>query len=386
MTLLATVVLASAQPELQRLPNGAAVRVADGPLVFTGLVTGSYRGSDVAQQAASALVALGEVLGAAGSGLERMARLNVIVAPDGDASAVRAELVRRLPALPALTVVQSPLVQSGAGVALDAVAASSQAADVVRLVASGAAILPAGGKIFISGQAEKGPDLASATRLTMAGLFRSLDHLGLKRSDVVQVRAFITPFADHAAATREIAASFEGKAPPTVLIEWVSDLYAEIEIVVSARALGKGPEGPISHAWLPWLAASPRYCHVAHVSAGTPLIFVAGIDGGETGDARTQMKTIFAQLGSTLFEAGSSYRHLAKATYYLGGSASRTVLNDIRGGILRSAAAAGSVGTGSEARWPAGADRDDRYRGGAAEVIRARRVLGEQAGPKGHRL
>lgn len=331
MTLLATVALASAQPELQRLPDGAAVRVADGPLVFTGLVTGGYRGNDVARQVESVVTALGETLGAAGSNLERVARLNVVVAPGGDAGAVRAELVRRLTVLPALTVMQSPLVEKDAGVALDAVATSMQATEVVRRVATDAAILPAGAKIFISGQAEKGTDLAGATRLTMAGLFRSLDHLGLKRSDVAQVRGFITPFADHAAATREIATSFEGKAPPTVLLEWVSDLHAEIEIVVSARALGKGPSGPISHAWLPWLTASPRYCHVAHVSAGTPLIFIAGIDGGETGDARAQMKTIFARLGSTLFEAGSSYRHLAKATYYLGGGDARAVLNDIRG-------------------------------------------------------
>lgn len=331
MTLLATAALASAQPQLQRLPEGAAVRVTDGPLVFTGLVAGGYRGSDAAKQVESALAALGETLGAAGSGLEQMARLNVVVAPGGDAGAVRAELLRRLTVLPALTVVQSPLVQKDAGVALEAVAASTQAVEGVKIFSADTAILPAGAKIFISGQAEKGTDLASATRLTMAGLFRSLDHLGLERSEVVQVRAFITPFADHAAATREIAASFEGKAPPTVLIEWVSELYAEIEIVVSARALGKGPEGPISHAWLPWLTSSPRYCHVAHVSAGTPLIFIAGIDGGETGDARAQMKTIFARLGSTLFEAGSSYRHLAKATYYLGGSDARAVLNDIRG-------------------------------------------------------
>lgn len=331
MTLLATAALASAQSQLQRSPEGMAVRVADEPLVFTGLVSGGYRGSEVALQAESALAALGETLGAAGSSLEKMARLNVVVAPGGDASAVRAELLRRLPLAPALTVVQSPLVQSGAGVALDAVAASTQATEGVRVISATAAILPAGAKIFISGQAERGTDLASATRLTMAGLLRSLDHLGLKRSEVVQVRAFITPFAEHAAATREIAASFDGKAPPTVLLEWVSDLYAEIEIVVSARALGKGPEGPISHAWLPWLTPSPRYCHVAHVSAGTPLIFIAGIDGGETGDARAQMKMIFARLGSTLFDAGSSYRHLAKATYYLGSGDARAVLNDIRG-------------------------------------------------------
>lgn len=331
MTLLATVALATARPELERLPDGVAVCVADGPLVFTGLITGSYRGNDIAQQATSALSALGETLAAAGSSLERMARLTVVVAPGEDAAALRAEMVRRLPAPPALTIVQSPLVETGAAVALDAVATTSRTTDAVQRVAPDAAIMPAGAKLFISGQAERGTDLASATRLTMAGLFRSLEHLGLRGSDVVQVRAFITRFADHAEASREINAGFDGKAPPIVLLEWVSDLHAEIELVVSARALGVGPEGRIAHAWLPWLTASPRYCHVTHVSAGTPLIFIAGIDGGETGDARTQMKAIFARLGSTLFDAGSSYRHLAKATYYLSGNAARTVLNEIRG-------------------------------------------------------
>lgn len=331
MTLLATVTLAAAQPELQRLPNGVAVRAADGPLVFTGLVSGGYRGSNPAQQAASALAALGETLAAAGGGLDSMARLTVVVAPGGDGAALRAEILRRLPVPPAMTIVHSPLAQSGAGVALEAVAATARNENRVQRVVPEAAILPQGAKLFISGQAERGTDLASATRLTMAGLFRSLEHLGLKSSDVVQVRAFITPFSDHAAATREISAGFDGKPPPIVLLEWVSDLHAEIEIVVSARTLGTGPVGPISHTWLPWLTVSPRYCHVAHVSAGTPLIFISGIDGGETGDARMQMKAIFARLGSALFDAGSSYRHLAKATYYLDGDASRAVLNDIRG-------------------------------------------------------
>lgn len=321
---------AAAESSLQRLPDGAAVRVADAPLVFTGPVSGAYRGADAAEHVKSALAALEVVLTTAGSGLDRVARLNVIVAPEVDAAAVRAALLKQISMRPALTLAHSPLTSAGAGVALDAVALAATGGETVRIVSPEAAILPQGAKIFISGQAERGGDLATATRLTMAGLVRSLAHLGLKPSDVVQVRAFITPFAQHTEAAREIAATFGGKAPPTVLLEWVSDLYAEIEIVVSARALGTGPAGPISHAWLPWLTASPRYCHVAHVSAGTPLIYLAGIDGGETGDARAQMKTTFERIGSTLFDAGSSYRHLAKATYYLGSGAPRTVLGTIR--------------------------------------------------------
>ena len=84
------------------------------------------------------------------------------------------------------------------------------------------------------------------------------------------------------------------------------------------------------HAWLPWLTPSPRYCHVAHVPAKVPLIFLGAIEGG-AGNDRAQMKRVFEQLGSALYDSGSSYRNLVKATYYLGGAPSRTALGEIRG-------------------------------------------------------
>ena len=43
------------------------------------------------------------------------------------------------------------------------------------------------------------------------------------------------------------------------------------------------------------------------------------------------MKLIFERIGSALYEAGSSYRNLVKATYYLSGAKARTELGDIRG-------------------------------------------------------
>jgi enamine deaminase RidA (YjgF/YER057c/UK114 family) len=42
------------------------------------------------------------------------------------------------------------------------------------------------------------------------------------------------------------------------------------------------------------------------------------------------MKVIFERIGSTLFDAGSSYRHLAKATYYLVDPPARAALGEIR--------------------------------------------------------
>lgn len=305
-----------------------SVRVPDGPLVFTGQIYGVDFSADARQQAEQALAALAKRLRERGSELDEVVRLNAYVAEVASADVVEAVVGERFKATPvAFTLVRTPLAQKGAVVAFEAVARTS----AVSAMDSAAAVLPAGGKIFISGQAEKGTDLASAVRLTMAGLHRSVAHLGLKKSDIVQVKAFIRPASDHATATREVAASFDGGAvPPTVLIEWQSELFAEIEIVVSAAALATKKGENISHAWLPWLNPSPRYCHVAQVAAGTPLIFIGSLNGG-AGDGRSQMKTVFERLGSVLFESGSSYRNLAKATYYLAPGPARLLLGDIRG-------------------------------------------------------
>ena len=329
----------STMPNLQRLGKSElsglaqSVRVSDAPLIFTGPITAQEPLGDVRSQAEAALDALGRTLATGGGDLSQVVRLNAYVADDAAIAGVMAAVTTRFAAAPpAFSLIRTPLAAPGARVAFEAVAVSSRAPSSVEVVAPAAAVLPAGGKIFISGQAEKGPDLATAVKLTMAGLHRSVAHLGLKKSDIVQVKAFIKPFGDHAAAAREVAASFDGApVPPVVLMEWVSDLYTEIEIVVSARSLPTPAPEPITYGWFPWLVKSPRYCHIGFVTAGTPLIFIGAIDGGEAGDARAQMKVIFERLGSVLFEAGSSYRNLAKATYYLADPQTRALLGDIRG-------------------------------------------------------
>jgi enamine deaminase RidA (YjgF/YER057c/UK114 family) len=300
------------------------VRVSDVPLVFTGQVA--------AANAAAALEALGTTLERAGSSLDRVVRLNAYVADDTSVASAESEVTKRFVDSPvAFTLVRTPLANAQARVAFDAVATTSRAPANVETLAPDVAIMPAGGKLFISGQAERGADVASAVKLTLAGLHRSLAHLGLKKSDVVQVKAFIQPFADHAAAAREIAASFDGGPVPTVVfIEWISNVFAEIELVASARTWPPPAGDRIAHSYLPWLNKSPRYSHVCHVSPGVPLIFVGAIDGAGAGEGRAQMAVIFERLGSTLFEAGSSYRYLAKATYYFSDRTARAVLNDVR--------------------------------------------------------
>ena len=313
--------------------TAASVRVADVPLAFTGQVFARNLSTDARAQSDDALRELGDVLVRAGAELSGAVRLMAYVADDRSVAAVEEAVATHFAKTPAaFTLVRTPLPAPGALVAFEAVAVSSRSPRAVEVVDANAAILPAGGKIFISGQAERGADLASAVKLTMAGLHRSVAHLGLKKSDIVQVKAFIKPFGEHDVAKREVAASFDGgRVPPTAIYEWVSELFTEIEVVVSATSLPATAGEPITYAWLPWHPKSPRFSHVTHVMPGTPLIFIGAIDGGDANDPRTQMKTIFERLGSVLFEAGSSYRNMAKATYYLSDRTARGLLGEIRG-------------------------------------------------------
>ena len=329
--------LSSAVPP-DRLPRpdqpGTAwsVRVSDRPLVFTAAVTAPAP-AGAEEESRAALAELDAVVRTAGGDPAAILRLNALVASDADVAAVEAAVALRFAAAPvAFTLVRTPLAAVGRRVAFEAVAPAGGEPSAVVHAGGRAAVLPAGGKVFVSGQAEKGADVAEAVRLTMAGLHRTLAHLGLGAADVVQIKAFLAPFADHAAAVREVAASFGGgPVPPLVLVEWVSSLPAEIELIATARKLPTPPGDRVAWLPLPWLSVSPRYCRVAHVGAGVPLIFLGGIDGEGAGDARGQLKRIFERIGSALYEAGSSYRNLIKATYYLGDARARTELGDIRG-------------------------------------------------------
>lgn len=308
-----------------------SVRVPDGPLVFTAQVASPSLQGEATAQANGALEALAGILAGAGSDLSRVVRLNAYVSDDAAMAAVDAAVAAHFAATPvAFTSSRTPLAVPGARVLFEAVATTSRSPAAPEVFAQ-SAVLPAGGKIFISGQVERGTDLATGSTATMAGLYRSLEHVGLKKSDVVQVKVFFRPAEDPSLAAQAVAASFgNGPVPPIILQEWVSDIWVEIELVASARTLAAKAGETLAHSWLPWLTPSPRYCNVAHVMPGTPLIFIGEVSGGDAQDPRTQMKTIFERLGSILFEAGSSFRHLAKATYYVKDATSRALLNDIR--------------------------------------------------------
>ena len=94
-------------------------------------------------------------------------------------------------------------------------------------------LLPAGPRIYISGQAEKGTDLRDATTKTLLGLKATLQNMGCDLKDVVQLKSFLTPMSEVIQAEEAIAEFFAPKrVPPCVFVEWQSSLPIEIELIV----------------------------------------------------------------------------------------------------------------------------------------------------------
>lgn len=328
-------------PSLQRSPkndrSGTSwfVKAPDTPMLFTRQIVAANLSGDARVQVGLALDHLAAQLALDGADLTRVVRLNVYVADPASTAAIDAVIAARFAsAPPAVTVVYTPLSQPGAKVAIDAIAAlpaQSVASATVRITADGNAVLPAGGKVFVSGQAHAGPGLATSAKTVMQNLFRALEHVGLTKADVVQVKAFIKPFADHTQAIAEVKASFgSGPMPPLVLVEWTTGSPSEIELIAAAPKLTRPIEDAAAYVSLPGMTTSPFFARVATVAAGSPLIFVAGLDGGDTGTAREQWKRVFDQLGNALFDSGSSFRHMIKATYYLCDDKARDQLGAIR--------------------------------------------------------
>lgn len=323
---------------LARVPNPGrpgsawAVRAPDAPLLMTSQLLPTDVSRDARNQADQLFDQLGALLARTGGDLKRVLRLNVYVASDAATAGLDAAIAARFAdAPPAVSLMFTPLARPGALVACDAVAAITQGGSTVE-IRDGAALVPAGGKVFVSGQAKRGRDFASSITETMDGLHQAVAHLGLDRKSVVHVKAFITPFSSHALAKTEIEKTYAGgPVPPIVITEWLADAPTEIELIAAAPALqGRPDDGAAFHS-LPGMSTSPYFSRIATVAAGSPLIFIAGIDGGEAASPRDQWFEVFRQLGLVLRDSGSSFRHMVKATYYLSHPQARAALGEIRG-------------------------------------------------------
>ncbi|MGL4551225.1 MAG: RidA family protein, partial [Gemmataceae bacterium] len=287
--------------------SSAAVRVEDVPQAHTAQLLAADPGR--------VLDDLDAALRGVGSSLERAVKVNWYVTRAGAVPGVDRAMAARFkgPHRPAVSFVVTPLPHPDALVGADAVAVSA-AVKRTRSVA----VLPAGARVYVSGQAEKGTDLADATRKTIAGLDATLKHLGRTRADVVQAKAFLTPMSGVEAARKELAAAFGGAV--LSFVEWESTLPIEIELVVAGGKAGEGVE----YLTPPGMTASPIYSRVARVGGG-PTVYVGGRYGADGEVAKT-----FDGLGKVLETTGTDWRHLAKATYYVSTEVVSRELNEVR--------------------------------------------------------
>ncbi len=319
-------------PNPDRPGTAWAVRTKDTALLMTAQVLPTDVTRDARGQMEEVIDQLAALLGRSQGDLRGVLRLNVYVSAEAATPAVDAVLAARFAdAPPAVTLMYTPLARTGALVACDMVAAISSSASTVQ-IRDGVAVVPAGGKVFVSGQAKRGADFASSVSGTMTDLHQSVVHLGLTKADVVHVKAFIAPFASHAVARAEIEKSYAGgPVPPIVITEWLAQAPTEIELVASSPTLPAKEGEPAAFLSLPGMSTSPYFSRVATVAAGSGIIFIAGIDGGEAANPRDQWFETFHRLAFALRESGSSFRHMVKATYFLSDPKAREALGEIRG-------------------------------------------------------
>ena len=324
-----------------------SVTTADLPLAMTGQLLGwSNDGSvsgNAATQTGRVLDHLEHLLAGHGSGLARVVKLNVYLADDADHEAVASAIGTKFRAHPVpLAFVRTSLGNKAARVAIDAVAQLSQSEPNVRiarverlsapLAGAHVGVLPAGRKVFLSGLASRKKGFREGLREVFDGQRATMQHHGLKPADVAHVKAWLAPFDRTQDLQAELAAFFgELPIPPVVLIEWTTMDANEIEFVLTgASADPKRFSGPLAFATRPGAPASTRFSHVAFVEAGQPLIFIAGLYGRPGDPVKLQLQDIFGQLGRVLFDAGSGFRYLAKATYHNTDAPGRTALGEIR--------------------------------------------------------
>ncbi len=329
-----------------RLGRSAAVVVEQGALVHTAILypldaQGRLQGgADAHAQAAAVLDGVATALRAAGSDLDRIARLHVYVADDSVTPSVDRLLAERFTGAvkPAVTLVESRIPHAGVLVAMDAVGVTRRSKTVPpeRIVVTGLAPVPGDGAhvavqadgafVIVSGRAAPGA-FEAAVRGTMEQLRGDLRRVGLGLGHIVQVKAFLGDIARAADLQRIVASTFQGTAPPQVVTEWRGgSLPVEIELVATAPGATSAAERltlvePIS----------ARYSRIARVFGGRP-IFVSGLTG-TSDDPAAQVREVFEELRRVLAASGSDMRHLAKATYYVSDKAADQEINTVRPSI-----------------------------------------------------
>lgn len=268
-------------------------------------------------------------------------KLNVYAVNDAAAAEVLDALPKHFQAgqEPAVSLVVSSLPVNGALVAADAVAFLTEAKATSVQRTSQTAVLPAGSRIYISGQAHQSESLTEATAGTLQSLHKTLEFLGRSDNDIVQLKAFVEPMTDHAIVTSEVTRFFQGKTvPPLVLVEWKSSKTVPVEIELIAAGGPIESDAPsMEFLTPPDMTASPVYCRVCRIHS-PGLIYVSGLYSqhdrsahpGRDANGDLEVVSVFESLERILKLTRSDFRHLAKATYYVATDSASASLNKLR--------------------------------------------------------
>lgn len=321
-----------AKPVMQRHGDSflrSAVLVDNAALAHTTqLIAGDRSTTSVEQEIRDVFDRLSTALGDVGSAKQDLVKLNLYVADEQTAKAAMTFLAGwcAVDERPAVCTVATAL-PHGRKFAVDAVFVTRR----TETGATGVSILPQGDVVYVSGQAQPGDDLATATRATLQGLLETLQSLKLSRADIVQVKCFLEPMSQVDIVDREIEAFFDGQTVPAVShVEWIrggGSRPIEIELVVAAP-LTKTTE-TISYYTPPGMKASPVFSRVARIH-GNRRVYAAGLIADDSGDGEAQVHSVFQQLIRQLKPTRSNLRHLAKATYYVADGDVSSQLNNIR--------------------------------------------------------
>jgi len=297
--------------------SSKAVIVGSSPLAHTSQVM-SADVTTLGQQIQATLAALDTALKQGDSSLAKTVKLNVYVTQDTATPEVESALAVTFAGehKPAVSFVTTALPSPQALVAMDAVGLSGGKATS----GPACAVLSAGTRVYISGQAEKGDGtLAGATKETLASLGRTLDFLGLEKRHVVQVKSFLTPMAQVAEAETAIDAFFEGTPkPPCVYVAWESSLPIEIEMILSTEGNAALSRGPAVEVRTPPGMTTPAVYSRLTIARHPVTIYTSGLYPSDSGaPAESQLRSLFTNLKQILDTSGSDWMHLVKATYYV---------------------------------------------------------------------
>ena len=342
-----------AEPSVRYVPLDApagmaqAVIVEGFPLVHTRQLLpldgeGKLVGEGSAeQQIGQVLMNLETVLGAAGSGLTKLVRLNVYADSPQTAHLVREQLSQRLggEVRPAITAVVTPLPDPQALVAVDAVAMTSEQGDSVALQrcagvagdneCADASVVPRGGLVYLSGHPVKAP-IAEAAGKSITALLAIVDQLKLQRSQVLQLRVFVESATAAGEVLAEVKRLFPGQlAPPVTFVQWIASAPVEIEMIAQLPLTGGKPAETVRFYTPPDVKPSPTFSRVALVQTDRQ-VYISGLSARTPGDGEAQVRDVFEQLKAILGETGSDMRHMVKAMYYVSDKDASTMLDKLR--------------------------------------------------------